>query len=74
MCGIPVSFSEAPSENKGLMSRCSVLPYVPPSLVQLGNKFTSCKARVCREAGIRSWSGQADRFLHLFTHPLLHTN
>lgn len=54
MYGIPVSFSEPPLGNKGLMSQCSVLPYVPPSLVQLGNMFRSRKAGVCQEMGVRS--------------------
>lgn len=52
MYGIPVPFSE-PSGKKGL-SRCSVLPYVPPSLVQLGNMFRSHKAVVCQQMVVRS--------------------
>lgn len=54
MYGIPVSFSEPPLGSKGLMSQCSVLPYVPPSLVQLGNMFRSLKAGVCQEMCVRS--------------------
>lgn len=54
MYGIPVSFSEPPLGNKGLMSRCLVLPYVPPSLIQLGNAFRSLKAGVCQEMAVRS--------------------
>lgn len=73
MYGIPVSLSEPPLGNKGLMSQCSVLPYVPPSLVQLGDMFRSRKAGFCQEMGVRSWSGHAYAFLLSFTHPLLHT-
>lgn len=53
MYGIPVPFSE-PSGKKGL-SRCSALPYVPPSLVQLGTR-----SGVAKLLSVSRWLSEAD--------------